>query len=58
VKTEDGTEVSVVISDKTKFGTEKEPVDKAKIAVNSKVMISGKNTDGKVEARRIRPAQS
>jgi uncharacterized lipoprotein NlpE involved in copper resistance len=57
VKTDGGDTVSVTISDKTKFGSEKEPVDKAKITVNSKVVITGKNADGKVDARRIRVAQ-
>lgn len=58
VKTDGGDSVSVTISDKTMFGSEKEPVDKAKITVNSKVIITGKNTDGKVDARRIRLAQA
>lgn len=57
VKTDSGDTVSVTVSDKTKFGTEKAPVDKSKIAVNSKVVITGENKDGKVEARRIRLAE-
>jgi len=58
LKTDKGDTVSVTISDKTKFGTEKEPVDKAKITVNSKVVVTGKNADGKVDARRIRLSPS
>ncbi|TDP91100.1 DUF5666 domain-containing protein [Labedaea rhizosphaerae] len=58
VKTDKGDTVQVTISDATKFGTAKAPADKTKITVNSKVIVTGKNTDGKVEARRIRLPQS
>ena len=58
VKTEKGDTLTVTISGDTKFGTAKEPADKAKFTVNSKVIVTGKNSDGKVEARRIRLAQS
>ena len=56
IKTDRGDTVSVTITDQTKFGTVREPVDKARITVNSKVIVTGKDTDGKVEARRIRLA--
>jgi hypothetical protein len=58
VKTEKGDTVAVTIGDDTKFGTAKEPVDKAKFTVNSKVVITGKNADGKVDARRIKLSPS
>jgi hypothetical protein len=58
VKTDKGDTVQVTISDATKFGTVKEPIDKAKITLNSKVIVTGKNTDGKVDAHRIRLPQS